>query len=382
MKISHVIGGLEPGGTENLLRDLCLAHARAGVDVHVVSLTTPGEVGEDLLNAGIAVRSLGLKTDVLDLPRIVRLGAWLGEARPDVIQTWMYHANLIASLAAHLIRPGPLVWGLHHVLRTPMHGLRARTLQLARLGAALSRSVPSAIVCCGTSVMESHAVRGYDERKMVVIPNGIDINIFRPIEGAYRDLRLELGLHEMVPLVGMVARYHPIKDHTTFIRAAARLHQVRPDVHFVLCGSHADPQNAELGALVAAEDMTGCFHLLGLRHDLPRIYSALDVAALTSRSEAFPLVLCEALACGTPCVATDVGDCARILGDVGRVVPVGDSEAFAAAFLDILRLEVTERATISRRGRQRICSDHDIELTARRYLDLYRAIAHFAPPAA
>lgn len=375
MKIVHVIAGLELGGVENLLRDLSLAQVRAGADVHLISLTTCGQVGHALSVAGVSVRALGLRPDSIDALRLVRLGMWLRYEHADIVQTWMYHANLLGGLAARLVGPAPTVWGLHHVLDAEGGGLKPRTLQIARMGARLSGIIPSRIICCGQAVMNSHIDRGYAPQRMVVIPNGVDVSRFRPDASAAREMRAELGVDDATPLIGMVARYHPAKDHRSFIGAAALLHQKRPEAHFVLCGAGADPANAQLSMQVQAVGLRDSFHLLGVRSDLPRIYSGLDVAALSSRSEAFPLVLCEAMACGIPCVATSVGDCAHIVGNAGRLVPAGETLAMASAWLDLLQLQPSDRAALAERARERIRSEFDVELTARRYLELYRELA-------
>jgi glycosyltransferase involved in cell wall biosynthesis len=344
------------------------------MDVRVISLTSLGLIGGQLNSQGISVRALGLGSGSVSPIALIRLAAWLRNERADIIQTWMYHANLLGGLAARLVLRVPVLWGLHHVLGTATDELKPRTLQIARISARLSALIPDRIICCAESVMNSHIRNGYAARKMVVIPNGVDVNRFHPDSQAQATLRTELGVDRATPLVGMFARYHPAKDHATFIRAASILRDKVADVHFVLCGDRVDGANQKISAQLEAAGLARHFHLLGVRSDMPRLYAGLDLASLSSRSEAFPLMVCEAMACAVPCVTTDVGDCAHIIADTGRVVPVGDAEALAAAWLGILQLTPSAASALGARARKRICSEFTGEITARRYLELYHQL--------
>ena len=181
-----------------------------------------------------------------------------------------------------------------------------------------------------------YAERGFDAAKLTVIPNGFDSSRFRPDPAARDEVRREIGVAPDAPLIGLVARYDPFKDHATFLRAAAALVRTRPDARFLLCGNRVDAGNAELVEQIASLGLAEHVRLLGPRRDVQRIYAALDVLAQSSISEAFPLVLGEAMASGVPCAATDVGDSALIVGDTGRIVPPRNPEALAGAWADLL----------------------------------------------
>jgi glycosyltransferase involved in cell wall biosynthesis len=210
---------------------------------------------------------------------------------------------------------------------------------------------------------------------MVLIPNGFDIDTFRPDPAARHDVRRELGLPPETPLIGLVARYDPAKDHRTFLRAAAWLHQIAPDVHFVLCGDDVDWHHPELATWIDRSGLRGACHLLGRRHDVQRLHASFDVATLTSLSEGFPNVVGEAMACGVPCVATDVGDAAWIVGETGRIVPPRDPQALADAWHALLTLPSQERQTLGLAARARIAEHFALPGVIDQYAALYHSMA-------
>src|SRR5690606_26895230 len=192
----------------------------------------------------------------------------------------------------------------------------------------------------------------------------------------------ELGLRETDRLVGLIARWHPQKDHAGFLRAAAALAGRQPTAHFVLAGGQCDTGNPELLRLVAATGLADRVQLRGQRSDIPRLTAALDIATLASSfGEAFPSVLGEAMACAVPCVTTDVGDSADIVGDTGRVVPPGDPAALAAAWEELLALSPAELAELGERGRQRAHREFELGAVASRYEAVFREMVHGTQPA-
>jgi glycosyltransferase involved in cell wall biosynthesis len=238
--------------------------------------------------------------------------------------------------------------------------------------------VPQRIVLCSEHARRLYGVRGFAAEKMHVIPNGFDTTRFRPDAAARADLRRELGVEPHAPVVGLVARYDPFKDHAGFCRAAARVAKARPDARFVMCGRGVDHANRALHSLIAELGIADRCHLLGPRNDVPRVLAALDVLASSSVSEAFPLAVGEAMACGVPCVATDVGDSALMLGQSGTIVPPGDAAALAQALNQVLGLSGDERARLGEIGRRRVREMFDLDAVTRRYEALYETLAR--PP--
>jgi glycosyltransferase involved in cell wall biosynthesis len=229
------------------------------------------------------------------------------------------------------------------------------------------------IVCCAESTRQSHIRLGYSATKMIVIPNGIDIEVFQPDGFARSQIRAELGLEDGTSLVGLCARYHPDKDHRTFFQAAGRMHTEMPDVHFVLWGKDIEPNNKTLMGWIQENDLGGRTHLLGVRSDSNRLFASVDIAALSSVTEAFPTVIGEAMACGVPCIATDVGDNRAIIDSTGVIVPRRDPDSLAKAMQDLLS-RPGESRMMGEKARQRIIGQFSLNKMTIEYAALYRDI--------
>lgn len=380
MIVAHLISGLELGGAEtalfNLVRSL---HPR--VRQEVVSMTTEGVLGERIRRLGVPLRALRLGRGLQPLGALPAMVRGLREADADLVQTWMYHADLFGGLAGRLAGV-PVVWGIHHTT-LERGSARATTRLIARLNGLLSRVVPRRIVVCAEVAQRVHARMGYDARRMTVIPNGFDVDQFRPDPSARQAARAGLGIASQAPLIGMVARFHPQKDHHTFLQAAGRLHRQLPEARFVLCGSGIEWSNAQLASWIDEQGLREMVRLLGRRPDLAKLYPALDVFCLSSsHGEGLPMVLGEAMACEVPCVTTDVGDSAVIVGEAGIVVPPRSPEPLAAALLRVARMDPEARLRLGRAARQRIVMEFRVEIMAERYLRVYEEVAGVSQPGA
>ena len=374
IRLVHVINSFEFGGAEAMLCNLVARADRGRFDVSVVSLIDNLTVAGPVLEAGVPLVTMGMKPGLPDPRGIARLAAHLRRERPDVVQTWMDHSNLIGGLAARAAGRARVVWGVHHSQHVPGVAKRS-TLMTVSACAMLSRRLPARIVVCSEHARTLYAGQGFDAGRMHVIPNGFDTARFRPDLEARLAVRREIGVGPETPLVGLAARYDPVKDHATFLRAAALLARERPDANFLLCGAGVDAANAELTAQVESLGLRDRCHLIGPRRDMPRVYAALDVAASSSISEAFPLAVGEAMACGVPCAATDVGDSALIVGDTGRVVPPRDPPALAAAWDELLAMTPGARRELGAAARRRVCERFDLGAVTRRYEALYSELA-------
>ncbi len=372
-RIAHVATGLGVGGAETTLLNLLTRLDRREFECQVFSLSSEAPLAESMRALGVPVHLLGMRPGVPDPRGYLALGRHLRRFAPDLIQTWMYHADFLGGLAAPLAGRPPVVWGVHLTV-ADRRGLKPATRLIIRLNAWLSRRLPAAIVCCAEAARRTHAALGYDASRMIVIPNGVDLDRFRPDPGARARLRAALGLPADALLIGMAARFDPHKDHRNFLRAAAILHAAQPEVHFVLWGKEITPHNAALTAEIETGGLQGVVHLLGLRADAPALNAGLDLAALSSWGEAFPLVLVEAMACGVPCVATEVGDAAQIVGETGRLVPPRDPQALARAWLEMLQLSPSERQARGRAARQRVEALYSLDRMVQAYARLYADI--------
>jgi glycosyltransferase involved in cell wall biosynthesis len=374
IKLLHVITDLDTGGAERMLHKLLVCRDSSAFDAEVVSLTDVGAVGREIEKLGVTVRALGMRPGTPDPVAILRLARWLRQDRVRLVQTWMYHADLIGGMAARLAGGTPVVWNIRHTNLDPRSNKRG-TIQTARLCARLSVWLPKRIVCCSEATRSAHVALGYDAGKMIVIPNGFDLRAFCPDPSARSSVRTELGIPEDVPLIGLVGRFHPEKDHRSFVEAAGHLSDLMPAAHYLLCGLGTDWDNSELAGWI---DQTGArrnWHLLGGREDVARIFAALDIAVSSSVGEGFPNVLGEAMACEVPCVVTDVGDSAWIVGDTGRVVPPRQPIALAEACFDLLEMDVADRRQLGLAARARINQHFHLPDIVGRYERLYRELA-------
>jgi len=370
IRLAIVSSGLGVGGAESMLARMVPRLKELGIAPVVVSLRDIGPTGRLLQRAGIEVRALELPhlRAVHALPAAVH---WLRSWRPDLIQGWMYHGNVAAiGAAAVLRRRVPVVLGVRASL-TRLSGEPWALRATIGLGARLADRA-AAVIYNAQAARIQHEAIGYPARCGLVIPNGFDTERFAPDPSARLAVRRELGLPEGASLVGLFARWHPMKDHATFLRAAARIAAARPEIRFVLAGTAVDARNARLLAMIAAQGLGAQVALLGERADLPRLTAALDVACLaSSRSEGFPNVLGEAMSCGVACVTTDVGDAAAVVASPGAVVAPGDADAYARAVIAAIDVSGTERALRAQALRRRVIEHYSLDAVARRYADVY-----------
>lgn len=370
MRITHVITGLNDGGAEAVLYRLC---TNDQAQQHtVISLMDAGKYGPLLVQAGVNLHCLGMRRGRMNLPGVIRLWRVMRKSRPDVVQTWMYHADLLGGVAARWAGAKSVVWGIHHSTLEAATSRRS-TIWVARTLALLSRWVPRRIAVCGHRAADVHANLGYSREKMRVIQNGYDLARFRPDANLRDASRRQLALPAGVPWLGMVGRYHPQKDHANLVAALQLVHERGVSFHCLLVGAGIEETNEGLCRVIDSAGLSRYFSLLGRRDDMPAFMNAIDLHLLSSNSEAFPNVLAEAMACGTPCVTTDVGDAALIVGETGWVVPPRNPTALAdaihAALGDLARTSWTDRRRVAR---ERIARNFRIEAMVEAYRTLWQ----------
>ena len=370
MNLVYIITGLSTGGAEMMLLKLLQNMDRNLFSPAVISLTTMGAVGPRIEALGITVYALGMRPGLPSPIKFMRLTNLVRKLKPDVVHTWMYHADLLGGFAARVAGIKVVVWGIRHSNLSRAYNKRA-TLLVVNICAHVSGWQPKRVLTCSERSQSIHVEAGYCTEKMMLIPNGFDLSYFQPDRRARCSVRAELGLVADTPLVGLIARYDPQKNHSGFIEAAASVHKALPQVHFILAGTGVEKSNKDLTSHILRAGLRECVHMLGRRDDIPRLMASLDLLASSSFGEAFPNVLGEAMACNVPCVVTDVGDSAEIVGDTGRVVAPGDMPSLARHLIDLLQLPKEELGQQGIRARQRICARYDITDVTRRYEEFY-----------
>ena len=373
--ILHVITSLETGGAEVML--LKLLEASGGAGQLVVTLCAGGALRPRFLATGAELVELGLKPGRPSLRALLALVEVIRRRRPDLVHGWMYHANVAALLAQRLSGwSTPVLWNIRHALHEIGQEKRA-TRAVIRAGGPLSHLAASIVYNSRASASQHEAI-GYARRDVEVIPNGFDMGRFRPDPEARASVRAELGLAPSTVAVGLVARYHAVKDHATLVQAAGALRREGVDLALVMAGSGVEGANAKLAAAIEAAGVGGRAVLLGERADIPRVLAGLDVAVLCSLSEGFPNALGEAMACGLPCVATDVGDCRFLLGEGGAIVPPRDPAALADALRRLIGLPPEARRELGQAGRARIEREFALPSVAKHYEHLYDRVVQQA----
>lgn len=372
VRVLHMITSLELGGAQAMLRKLLGGIDRSTFDNSVCSLVAGGPVAASIREMDIPVRSLGLSPGGLSVRAPVGLIKLLREERPDLVQCWMYHANLAGLLGTKLAWcGGRILWNVRHSLED-LSLEKSMTAVTIRLGALLSRWSDTIIYNSETS-RRQHEALGFEAREAKVIPNGFDCRRFRPQSGARRELRKSLDLPARTLLIGMVARFHPMKDHRTLLQAAGLYRAAGGKGHFVLIGEGIHSGEPRLRDWARAAGAGESVHILPPRSEgMSRVTAGLDVATLSSAwGESFPNVIGEAMASGVPCVATDVGDVAEILGSTGVVVPPRDPEALAEAWFSMTRDEAY-RERMGRQARRRIKEHYSLTDVIEQYERLYK----------
>jgi glycosyltransferase involved in cell wall biosynthesis len=374
VSVLHLITGLSVGGAEMMLYKVLGGMDRSRFCNRVVSLTDEGPMAARIRSLGVPVEAVGMRRGTVTLGGLSRLTARVRRQRPHILQGWMYHANLAGLVCGRVGGARHILWNI----RSANEDLRGRPLMtvLTVKGGAWLSSQPEAVLINSEAGRKFHEELGYRPRRWLVIPNGFDVKQFVPDPAARRTVRDELGLGPDAVLVGLVGRYHPVKDQPGFLRAALAVQAQPRDVHFVLAGADVVPGNPALAPVLAGQPAAARVHLLGECKDVPRLMAALDILVSSSVGEGFPNVVGEAMACGVPCVVTDVGDSARIVGEAGMVVPPRDPAALAQAMQKLIDAGPDYRRRLGRAGRKRVEENFSLECVVRRYEELYWALAN------
>lgn len=369
IRIVHVISDLDTGGAEVMLAKLVGAMDRGRFFNTVISLTDRGQLGEQIESSGVAVHTLGMKRgrpDMWALPRLVRLFKTLN---PTIVQSWLYHADFLSTLAVKFSGSHRLAWNVRCSDMDFKH-YPPLTRWVQRMLAQWS-ATPTAVIVNSEAGKQQHERIGYRPRRWEVIPNGFDTQRFHPDLNVRCSLRKEWSVPEDAVIVALVARVDPMKDHPTFLDAAQVVRKARQHARFLLVGKDTET----LAPVIAAKGLTDRVRVLGFRNDVECLLPGTDVLCLSSYGEGFPNVLGEAMACGVPCVSTDVGDARSIIFDTGLVVPARDPAALAHAMIDLIDRGPAARATLGLAARERIEKTYSLPMIVEQYMATYSDLA-------
>lgn len=373
-KVMHVITGLNQGGAEGVLLRL-ISGTQESYEHSVVSLIGDGVVGPKIRALGVRVITLDMPRGRLTLRGLWRLRQAIAKARPDVIQTWMFHADLVAGLVAKVAGNPPVVWGIRHSDLDDAATKRS-TRAVASLASRLSGRIPKSVVWNSQEAMRMHLARGYRPRDARVIPNGFDMSKLQPDQVARDRVRQELSVGPSEVLVGDIAHWSPEKDHENLFKALAILKRRGTSVRCLLAGNGMTEDNEALTTSITRHELDDDVMLLGFRSDVPELLNALDLNVLPSLGgEGFPNAIGEAMACGTPCVVTNVGDAAMIVGDVGWVVPPREPDLLADAIDHALQAIESDGPTLSTKCRSRIAENFGLEAMCSSFIEVWTEVA-------
>lgn len=369
-RVFHIITGLSVGGAERTLYVLLLGGLAQRFENQVVSLSDQGAFGSRIHQLGVQVSALGMRRAFPSPRSIAKLRQIARRFQPDIIQGWMYHGNVMASLVRSLLPNRPaLAWNV----RQSLYDLKREKLLtqwVIRASRRLS-SGPEALLYNSRVSRQQHVAFGFSDSSSFVIPNGFDLQQWCSSEVKRRAIREELSIPAEATVVGHVARLHPVKDHATFLRAAASVVARNENVHFLLSGRGVVAENPSLVSMVPRTARAN-IHFLGERNDVPDLMRAMDIFCSSALGEAFPNALGEAMATELPCVATDVGDSRSIVGDTGIVEPPRDEEALAAGLMRLLSMTTGERRALGKAARARVEANYALPVVVERYAEIYR----------
>ena len=373
--ILHVITSLNLGGAETMMCQIVEHTDRTRFEPIVVSLRPEGPLADRIRATGARLYCLDMGSYLQFPSAYAKLKSIMREVKPALVQTWMYHADFLGSLAARsLTTTPPVVWNVQHSSFCPKTTkLLSRWMRV--ILSKLAARWPDKIAVCSRTSIDLHASIGYPREKMVHIVNGADTVRFKPDEVARRDLRQALGLSEDARIIGMAGRNDPQKDYPNFFAAIREFQKSDQTTYFIACGAGVSTEEENLRTLRESCPAPEKIILLGPRQDMPRVYPAFDLATLSSAyGEGLPLTLCEAIACGVPGVVTDVGDSADVIGDCGKVVPPSDPVALAKGWLEMLSLSAEEWRSLRQRARTRAEERFALPAIAAKYESMYGAL--------
>jgi glycosyltransferase involved in cell wall biosynthesis len=371
MKILIIISGLKTGGAELMLHRVLQHTNPSFIKYNVISLSKSGEVAEKIRLLGINVDEFNFTNSFLSIIEFIKLILKIRDIKPDIVHTWLYHADLIGGVCAKIASVPVIIWNVRN-LDVSSDNVKLSIKILARISAIISYLVPNGILYCSNLAMQVHISIGYSPHKSFVIPNGYDISTYKKLKSNKSYYKTKIDLDPKWDVIGVVGRNDPIKNYRGFLISASILYKNNKNIRFIFVGKGLDKNNTELIELAKKYEIKDACIWLGQCNNIPEIMNAFDVFALPSISESFPNVLAEAMSCEVPCVSMDVGEAKSIIGDTGLIVPVQNMKVFAEAIQTILNLDCKTRLALGHKARERIINNFEISKIVNIYNNYYR----------
>ena len=373
MQVLHIITGLKKGGAETLLCNLC--EYEKEFNHTIISLSNTPDLETSFIKLNIPVFSLNFPDGKIKISGVLKLYRLIKKINPDIVQTWMIHADLIGGLTARLIGIKNIFWGVHHSVL--IYGkVKWPTIFILKINALLSYFIPKKIIYCAEKSRSAQESIGFSKSKGVVIQNGYDIKKFYRNTDLGINFRNELKISDDTFLIGHVGSYDPLKDQITLIEAFDILNKQNFKFIAVLVGKNLDNDNNDLVTKIEEKGLSSSIHLLGMRNDIPAVMNGIDLFILSSISEAFPNVLNESMACGTPCITTDVGDASLIVKNTGWIVPPKNPKLIVDAVIDAEdELRSRNISWLKRKDdcHERIIENFSLKKMVKKYKKLWRS---------
>jgi glycosyltransferase involved in cell wall biosynthesis len=369
MRIVHIITGLNQGGAETVLVRLLESLDRE-FETHVISLTGAGYYSAKLEALNLKVYYLSFSPfKIISTSR--QLSSILKQINPDIVQTWMYHADLFGGIIAKRNTKAKIIWNIRNGNINP-GVISFPTWGVVMFCSLISHFIPDKIISCSFKACEIHSKAGYSRKKFWIIPNGIDTNKYIRNANLREKGRSLFGGQQNAVFIGNISRWNPLKDHKNLLRAFAEVVKNYPECILVLVGKGLEKSNEELNLYMSQLGITDKVILLGSRSNIVEIMNGLDLHVLSSVGEAFPNVVAETMACGVPNVVTDAGDAAKIVGNPDVVVPVQNHTKLAIAIKQELARIAVDRNLIAQQQHDRIVSIYSLKTMVENYKRLWR----------
>jgi len=372
MKILHIITALGNGGAEHTLYKIC-KHDKSNEHT-VISFKGEGKYFS-LLNE-IGVKVYILKTNPITFfLKFFLLMKMIRFLNPDLVQTWLVHGDFLGSIATRLAGIKKIVWNIRYS-NLEFKSTKLITILLIRVLSKLSFSLPKSIVVVSKSAKKNCEKIGYCKKKLFLIQNGYDLSILKPIKSQKINFRKNLKIKKEVAVIGMVARYTNKKDHNNLLNALSLLRSKNINFICILVGPDNNKKNLDLTNKIKELNLNNYIKLLGSKNDITQVMNWIDIYVQSSKyGEGFPNVVAEAMACGTPCVVTDVGDAALIVGKTGYVVPPNNSFKLGRA-IERMILEINKKNWSKKKNQSklRIKNNFGINIMIKSYNKLWNKV--------